>query len=37
MDYGAYIFEQTARHAKTMAVKLPIAFVTLPCGIIMDQ
>jgi hypothetical protein len=37
MDYGAYIFEQTVRHAKTMVVKLLIAFVTLLCGIILDQ
>ena len=29
MDFRAYIFEQTVKHAKTDVVKFPIAF--LPC------
>jgi hypothetical protein len=37
MNYGAYIFEQTIRHGKSDAVKLPIAFPTLLSGIIVDQ
>jgi len=37
MDFGAYIFKQTVRHAKTDAVKFPIAFPTLLCSIILDQ
>jgi len=37
MDFGAYIFEQTMKHAKIDAVKFPIAFPTLLCSIILDQ
>jgi hypothetical protein len=37
MNYGAYIFEQTIRHGKSDAVKLPIAFPTLLSRIIVDQ
>jgi len=37
MDFGAYIFEQTIKHAKTDVVKFPIAFPTLLCNIILDQ
>jgi hypothetical protein len=36
-DFGTYIFEQTVKHAKTLAVKLPIAFPYLLCGIIVSQ
>jgi hypothetical protein len=36
-NYGEFIFEQTIKHAKTTAVKLPIAFPTLLCAIILDQ
>ncbi|XP_058777803.1 uncharacterized protein LOC131652043 [Vicia villosa] len=36
-DYGAYIFEQTMKHVGTCAVKMPIAFPTLICGIIISQ
>jgi hypothetical protein len=36
-DFGTYIFEQTVKHGKTLAVKLPIAFPTLLCDIILDQ
>jgi hypothetical protein len=36
-DFGTYIFEQTVKHAKTLAVKLPIAFPSLLCGIIVSQ
>jgi len=37
MDFGAYIFEQTVKHAKTDTVKFPIAFHTVLCSIILDQ
>jgi hypothetical protein len=37
MDIGAFIFEQTLRHGRSEAVKLPIAFPTLLTGIILDQ
>jgi hypothetical protein len=37
MDIGRYVFDQTMRHAKTDAVKLPIAFPTLLCKIILSQ
>lgn len=36
-DFGTYIFDQTVKHAKTLAVKLPIAFPSLLCGIILSQ
>jgi hypothetical protein len=36
-DYGTYIFEQTMAHGKSWAVKMPIAFPSLICGIILDQ
>jgi hypothetical protein len=36
-DFGTYIFDQTVKHAKTLAVKLPIAFPSLLCGIIISQ
>src|ERR1043165_4563868 len=36
-DYGSYIFEQTLKHAESYAVKGPIAFPSLLCGIIIDQ
>jgi len=37
MDFGAYIFEQTMRHAKTDAIRFSIVFPTLLCSIILDQ
>ena len=37
MDIGRYVFDQTMRHAKTNAVKLPIVFLTLLCKIILSQ
>ena len=37
MDYGRYIFDQTVKHAKTDVIKLPIAFPTLLCNIMLDQ
>jgi len=37
MDFGAYIFEQTVKHAKTDAAKIPIASLTLLCNIILEQ
>ncbi|XP_058764413.1 uncharacterized protein LOC131637861 [Vicia villosa] len=36
-DYGTYIFDQTMRHAGTSSTKLPIAFPSLICGIILKQ
>jgi hypothetical protein len=36
-DFGTYIIEQTIKHVKTLAVKLPIAFPSLICGIIVSQ
>ncbi|XP_058722655.1 uncharacterized protein LOC131594515 [Vicia villosa] len=36
-DYGTYIFDQTMRYAGTSATKLPIAFPSLICGIILKQ
>jgi len=37
MDFGRYIFDQTVKHAKTDAVRLPIAFPSLLCSIMLDQ
>ncbi|XP_058784631.1 uncharacterized protein LOC131659459 [Vicia villosa] len=36
-DYGAYIFDQTMKHARSFSIKGPIAFPSLLSGIIMDQ
>jgi hypothetical protein len=36
-DFGLYIFYQTIQHAKSLAVKMPIAFPRLLCGIILSQ
>jgi hypothetical protein len=36
-DYGTYIFEQTMLHGKSWAIRMPIAFPTLICGIILTQ
>ncbi|XP_058767895.1 uncharacterized protein LOC131641607 [Vicia villosa] len=36
-DYGTYIFDQTMRQVGTSATKLPIAFPSLICGIILKQ
>jgi hypothetical protein len=37
MNIGKYVFEQTAKHAKTDAVNFPIAFPTLLCNIMIKQ
>jgi hypothetical protein len=37
MNIGTFIFEQTLRHGRSEAVKLPIAFPTLLTGIILQQ
>ena len=37
MNLGKYVFEQTVKHAKTDAVKFPIAFPTLLCNIMIEQ
>jgi hypothetical protein len=36
-DYGRFMFEQIVKHASTNAVKLPIAFPSMICGIILSQ
>ncbi|PNX67276.1 envelope-like protein, partial [Trifolium pratense] len=36
-DYGSFIFDQTMKHIRSTAVKMPIAFPSLLCGIILDQ
>ncbi|XP_058741360.1 uncharacterized protein LOC131613731 [Vicia villosa] len=36
-NYGTYVFDQTMRHVGTSATKLPIAFPSLICGIILKQ
>ena len=36
-DYGTYIFYQTIKHAGTCAIKMPISFPSLICGIILNQ
>ncbi|CAJ2637486.1 unnamed protein product [Trifolium pratense] len=36
-DYGTFIFDQTIKHIRSTAVKMPIAFPSLLCGIILDQ
>ncbi|XP_050895490.1 uncharacterized protein LOC127102120 [Lathyrus oleraceus] len=36
-DYGRFMFDQIIKHATTNAVKLPIAFPFMICGIILNQ
>ncbi|XP_050890131.1 uncharacterized protein LOC127095494 [Lathyrus oleraceus] len=36
-DFGSYVFEQTLKHTSTFTVKIPIAFPSLICGIILSQ
>ncbi|KAK2422130.1 hypothetical protein QL285_032689 [Trifolium repens] len=36
-NYGAHIFEETVQHAKSWAVRMPIAYPSLICGIILAQ
>ncbi|XP_050877205.1 uncharacterized protein LOC127080965 [Lathyrus oleraceus] len=36
-DYGRFTFEQVVKHASTNALKLPIAFPSRICGIILSQ
>ncbi|KAL2985032.1 hypothetical protein AAZX31_12G126500 [Glycine max] len=36
-NFGNYIFEQTVKHSESFAVKLPIAFPTVLCGIMLSQ
>ncbi|XP_057440474.1 uncharacterized protein LOC130732441 [Lotus japonicus] len=36
-DFGEYVFAQTMKHAETFAVRLPIGFPCLICGIILSQ
>lgn len=37
MDIGRYVFDQTLRHAKSDAVKFPIAFPILLCNIMLSH
>ncbi|KAH1193335.1 hypothetical protein GmHk_19G054401 [Glycine max] len=36
-NFGNYIFAQTVKHSESFAVKLPIAFPTVLCGIMLSQ
>ncbi|KAH1228668.1 hypothetical protein GmHk_10G028629 [Glycine max] len=36
-NFGNYIFYQTVKHSESFAVKLPIAFPTVLCGIMLSQ
>jgi hypothetical protein len=36
-QFGFYIFEQIVKHAKTMDVKMPIAFPSFLCTFILSQ
>ncbi|KAL5134220.1 hypothetical protein HKD37_03G007422 [Glycine soja] len=36
-NFGNYIFDQTVKHSESFAVKLPIAFPTILCGIMLSQ
>ncbi|MCH81839.1 envelope-like protein, partial [Trifolium medium] len=36
-DFGYYVFEQTMKHVNSFAVKMPIAFPSLICGLILSQ
>ena len=36
-NFGNYIYDQTVKHAESYAVKLPIAFPTILCGIMLSQ
>lgn len=35
-DFGAHVFEQTMKHAQSFVVKMPIAFPSLICGVILS-
>ncbi|WJX12963.1 hypothetical protein P8452_03410 [Trifolium repens] len=36
-NYGAHIFDETVQHAKSWAIRIPIAFPSLTCSIILAQ
>ncbi|KAL5180355.1 hypothetical protein HKD37_01G001507 [Glycine soja] len=36
-NFGNYIFDQTVKHSESFAVKLPIVFPTVLCGIMLSQ
>ncbi|KAK2455975.1 hypothetical protein QL285_003384 [Trifolium repens] len=36
-NYGAHIFDETVQHAKSWAIRMPIAFPSLICSIILTQ
>ncbi|XP_050889299.1 uncharacterized protein LOC127094517 [Lathyrus oleraceus] len=36
-DYGRYMFDQIIKHETTNAIKLPIVFPSMICGIILNQ
>ncbi|XP_050914639.1 uncharacterized protein LOC127129517 [Lathyrus oleraceus] len=36
-NFGAYLFDQTMKHDSSYTAKMPIAFTSLICGVIMSQ
>ena len=36
-NFGNYVFDQTVKHSESFAVKLPIAFPVVLCGIMLSQ
>ncbi|XP_050916693.1 uncharacterized protein LOC127131842 [Lathyrus oleraceus] len=36
-DFGSYVFDQTMKHVVSYAMKMPIAFPLLICGVIVSQ
>lgn len=36
-DFGSYVFDQTLKHAASYAMKMPITFPSLICGVILSQ
>lgn len=36
-DYGSYVFDQMIKHDATSAIKLPISFPSLICGLILNK
>ncbi|XP_024636309.1 uncharacterized protein [Medicago truncatula] len=36
-NFGAYVYEQTLKHAQTFSIKMPISFPSIICGVILNQ
>jgi len=36
-DFASYVFEQITKHVNSYVVKMPIAFPSLICGVIISQ